>query len=67
MADDHPQRMSLLMASVREAFISCQQLNLSSMNQKNLMEIIEYRASNWNFSASQQLYYFPYTAISVQQ
>ncbi|RWS31647.1 MIF4G domain-containing protein-like protein [Leptotrombidium deliense] len=61
MEEDNSSRMQQLMISIRDVFINAQRYKLTSMSQKSLLEVIEFRASKWQFSLSQQLYYFPYT------
>lgn len=61
MSEDYPAKMFQLMSQIRTAFINCHTLQLSPLNVKNLMEMIEFRASDWKFDSSQELYYFPYT------
>lgn len=62
LEQDNWSKMQQLMNVFRGLLIDPKTANnLSSMNKKNLMEIIEFRACRWLFNQNQQVYYFPYT------
>ncbi|RWS06640.1 MIF4G domain-containing protein-like protein [Dinothrombium tinctorium] len=65
LEEDNYSRMDQLISAVKDVFINANRLKLSSMSQKSLLEVIEYRTSKWQFDKSQQLYYFPYTKSIV--
>ncbi|KAK8772238.1 MIF4G domain-containing protein-like [Amblyomma americanum] len=56
-----PQRMETLVQRLREAFLLP---DLSAQARKTLLEVIELRASGWQFNLAQELYHFPYTQAS---
>ncbi|KAI1297862.1 MIF4G domain-containing protein [Halotydeus destructor] len=61
LEEDSGPQMVQLTSAIRQLFMGS--VSLPSMTQKGLMEIIEFRASRWTFTMSQQLYYFPYTKL----
>jgi hypothetical protein len=56
---DNQWKMNQLMNNFRILLLSDNEM--SSISRKNLMEVIEYRSSEFVFDQHQQVYYFPYT------
>ncbi|XP_003741755.1 MIF4G domain-containing protein A [Galendromus occidentalis] len=57
---DAPQRMNNLVNHMRDSFLGTISANNQQMR-KSILELIELRASSWQFDLQQSMYYFPYT------
>ena len=60
LEDEKNGKFSQVMDGIRQALLSPQSEQLSSLSKKSLLETVEFRASGWDFAQSQQVGYFFY-------
>lgn len=61
---ENVQRMNKIINLIRESYLGPLSSKLTAMSLKSLLELIEFRCSQWQFNQAQQIYYYPYTKPS---